>query len=125
MTLRYHFLYLGGTGASGKRYQLCCDEGDGELSLQQPASECHEHDERFAFKRAVQKAVQNEYNNTPERYFSPINHPEQSTTYARLDELEIRCSIRLGYAPACVFTHLHATLLGSREIFHRFYTNLF
>jgi hypothetical protein len=56
--------------------------------------------ERFAFKRAVQKAVQNEYNNTPERYFSPINHPEQSTTYARLDELEIRCSIRLSYAPS-------------------------
>src|ERR1700722_12694748 len=39
--------------------------------------------------------------------------------------LEIRCSIRLSYAPVCVFMHLHASPLGSGKIFRRFYTNLF
>jgi|HubBroStandDraft_4_1064222.scaffolds.fasta_scaffold10769_5 hypothetical protein len=55
-------------------------------------------------QEAVQKAVQNEYNNTPERYFSHINHPEQPTTYARLDVLGNRCSIHLSYG-AIGFKH--------------------
>jgi hypothetical protein len=55
-------------------------------------------------QEAVQKAVQNEYNNTPERYFPHINHPEQSTTYARLDVLGNRCSIHLSYG-AIGFKH--------------------
>jgi hypothetical protein len=55
-------------------------------------------------QEAVQKAVQNEYNNTPERYFLHINHPEQPTTYARLDVLGNRCSIHLSYG-AIGFKH--------------------
>ena len=39
--------------------------------------------------------------------------------------LEIRCSIRLSYAPAFVVMHLHANPLGSPNDLHRFYTNLF